>query len=183
MTLTPVKWTLEEYRRLGESGILGDRRVELLRGEIVEMAMEGEPHAYSTHEAAEYLMDRLGSQVSVRQSHPVTLPNNSEPEPDLAIVERLGREYRIHHPYPENVYWLIEYAQSSLEKDLEIKSKLYAEVNIPEYWVIDLNAMRLIVFRDPQEGNYRTQQVYTSGIIYPISFPDVAIAVKSLLNP
>ena len=60
MTLTTAKWTLEEYHRLAETGILGDRQVELLKGDIVEMASEGEPHAYSCHEAGEYLILPLG---------------------------------------------------------------------------------------------------------------------------
>lgn len=62
----------------------------------------------SIHEAGEYLMELLGDRVKVRQAHPVTLPNHSEPEPDLAIVQQLGREYQSHHPYPENIFWIIE---------------------------------------------------------------------------
>ncbi len=92
MTTTTVRWTLEDHHRMIEAGILDDRRVELLKGEIVEMSPEGEPHAYSNHEAGEYLSGLLGSRASVRRSHPITLPNASEPEPDLAIVQHLGRE-------------------------------------------------------------------------------------------
>jgi len=183
MTVTLAKWTLEDYHRMIAAGILDDRRVELLNGEIVEMALEGEPHAYSCHEAGEYLTGILNERASVRQAHPVTLPNDSEPEPDLAIVQRLGREYRSHHPYPENIFWLIEYAESSLAKDLETKSKVYAEVGIPEYWVVNLKTMELLVFRDPVDGEYTTKTTLTEGVIYPITFPDVAIAVEAILNP
>ncbi|MEO1447347.1 MAG: Uma2 family endonuclease, partial [Cyanobacteria bacterium J06635_11] len=63
-----------------------------------------------------------------------TLLNQSEPEPDVAIVRRLGAEYLKHHPYPEDIFWLIEYANASLGKDLNIKTEVYAAVNIPEYW-------------------------------------------------
>jgi Uma2 family endonuclease len=73
----------------------------------------------------------------VRQAKPVTLPNASEPEPDLAIVQRLGQEYRQHHPYPENIFWMIEYTEPSLSKDLRIKSGVYAEVGISEYWIVN----------------------------------------------
>ena len=77
------------------------RCVELLNGEIVEMAPEGEFHAYSSDEAGEYLIYLLGERAKVRQGKPITLPqSNSEPEPDIAIVERLGRDYREHHPWP-----------------------------------------------------------------------------------
>lgn len=100
-------WTIDEYHQMIKAGILSDRRVELIAGEIVEMPPEGEPHAYSSHEASEYLTQLLGDRATIRQAKPITLPNNSEPEPDVAIVRRLGREYRQHHPYPENIFWLI----------------------------------------------------------------------------
>ncbi len=114
-------------------GILNNRQVELLEGEIVEMSPEGEAHAYSSDEAGEYLAKLLGERAKIRHAKPITLPNDSEPEPDIAIVQRLGRNYREHHPYVENIFWLIEYANSSLEKDLQNKSKIYAEVGIPIY--------------------------------------------------
>ncbi len=182
MTTTTIKWTLQDYHRLYDTGIFGDRRVELLKGDIVEMAPEGEPHAYSTDEAGEYLMDMLGERAKIRQAHPVTLPNDSESEPDLAIVQRLGREYRSHHPYPENIFWLIEYAHSSLEKDLETKRKIYAEVGIPEYWVVNLQEMQLVVFRDPANGEYTSKITLTDGTIQPLAFPDIEIAVAAILN-
>lgn len=118
-------------------GILDNRQVELLKGEIVEMSPKGEPHAYFSSEAGEYLIRLLGDRATIRLSKPITLPNKSEPEPDIAIVQRLGREYLEHH-LSENIFWLIEYSDSTLDQDLEIKSKIYAEVNIPEYWVANL---------------------------------------------
>ncbi len=121
MTLTLVKWTLHEYHRLIESEVLINKRVELLNGEIVEMPLEGEPHAYFSDESGETLTQLLGARAKVRQAKPITLPNHSEPEPDIAVVQRLGREYLSHHPYPENVFWLIEYSDTSLQKDLEVK--------------------------------------------------------------
>ncbi|BBD70192.1 hypothetical protein NIES4072_65580 [Nostoc commune NIES-4072] len=96
MSVTAAKWTLEEYHHMIKAGILDDRQVELLRGEIVEIFAEGEPHAYSRNEAGEYLAKLLGDQAKVRQDSPITLPNNSEPEPDIAVVQNLGREYRFH---------------------------------------------------------------------------------------
>jgi Uma2 family endonuclease len=182
MSVTIAKWTLEEYHRMIQTGILDDRQVELLRGEIVEMAPEGEPHAYSRNEAGEYLTRLLGDRAKVRQDSPITLPNNSEPEPDIAVVQNLGREYRSHHPYPENIFWIIEYSQSSLSKDLEIKSKIYAEVNIPEYWVVNLNELHLVVFREPKKGEYSSKKILTSGTIQPLAFLDVAISINLILN-
>lgn len=182
MSVVTAKWTLEDYHRMIEAGILSDRRVELLQGEIVEMSPEGEPRAYSSDEAGEYLSARLGDRAKVRQGKPVTLPNNSEPEPDIAIVQRLGREYRSHHPYPENIFWLIEYSQSSLDQDLELKAKVYAEVGVPEYWVVNLKTSELIVFREPENGEYTSKATLTEGTIQPLTFPDLDIEINSILN-
>lgn len=183
MTLTTAKWTLEDYHRMIATGILDGRHVELLYGEIVEMAPEGESHAYSSDEAGEYLIYSLGDQAKVRQGKPITLPqSNSEPEPDIAIVQRLGRDYREHHPYPENIFWLIEYSDSSLSKDLEVKSKVYAAVGIPEYWVINLRTMQLIVFRVPTDEGYKSKETLTQGEINPLAFPDIAVSIERLLG-
>ena len=128
-----------------EAGILDNRCVELLNREIVEMPPEGEPDAYFSSEAEEYLIRLLGDRATVRGAKPITLPNNSEPEPDLAIIQWLGHEYLEHHPYPENVFWLIEYSDSSLDKDIQTKSKIYPEVRILEYWVVNLKKRQLII--------------------------------------
>jgi len=181
MTLTLAKWTLNEYHQMIASGILDDRHVELLRGEIVEMSPERELHAYSSTSSGTYLTRLLGDLAIIRPAKPVTLPNNSEPEPDIAVVQSLGREYLEHHPYPENIFWLIEYANSSLDKDLNFKSQIYAEANIPEYWVVNLQEKHLVVFRQPQNGKYTTKLTLASGIIYPISFPEIAISVDIII--
>jgi Uma2 family endonuclease len=182
MTVTLVKWTVDEYHRMIAAGILDKRGVELLKGEIVEMSPEGEPHAYFSSEAGEYLTRLLGDRAMIRQSKPITLPNDSEPEPDIAIVQRLGREYLEHHPYPENIFWVIEYSDSSLDKDLQTKSNVYAEVKIPEYWVVNLKRRQLVVFRDPQDGEYASKVTLHGGTIYPLAFLDVAVSVDSIVS-
>ncbi|MDJ0734133.1 MAG: Uma2 family endonuclease [Nostocaceae cyanobacterium] len=183
MTLTIAKWAVEDYHGMIAAGILDERHVELLNGEIVEMPPEGEAHAYSSDEAGEYLIYLLGDRAKVRQAKPITLlESNSEPEPDIAIVQRLGRDYREHHPYRENVFWLIEYSNSSLSKDLEVKTKIYAQAGIPEYWVINLRRMELIVFRVPRDDGYDSQETLTGGDIKPLAFPDLAVSIARLLG-
>ena len=182
MALMTKTWTVAEYHRLVDEGILNDQPVELLDGEIVIMPPEGEPHAAIGTDAAEYLIHLLGQRAQVRQAKPITLTGfDSEPEPDLAIVRRLGPEYREHHPYPENVFWLVEYANTSLSKDLDAKKRLYAAAGIPEYWVVNLRTMTLLVFRDPDTAVYRTEQTLQGGVVHPLAFPDLAVSVSRLL--
>jgi Uma2 family endonuclease len=182
MTVTVAKWTVDEYHRIIAAGILDDRRVELLKGEIIEMSPEGQPHAYFSSEAANYLVRLLGDRAMIRSAKPITLPNYSEPEPDIAVVQNLGREYLEHHPYPENIFWLIEYSESTLDKDLGIKSQVYAEVNISEYWVVNLQKRELIVFRNPQNREYTSRSTFTEQTIYPLAFPDLAISVDLIVT-
>lgn len=182
MTAIKVKWTLEQYHRMVGAGVLDDERVELLRGEIVQMSPEGIPHASKRTDAQEILWRSLGDRVQVRVGAPITLPNGSEPEPDLAIVQRTTDGYAKHHPYPENVFWLMEYSNTSLEKDLGIKAEIYAEANIQEYWVVNLKDGILVVFRDPAQGRYRSRQEFTQGTICPLAFADVEMAIERLVG-
>ncbi len=182
MTVAVAKWTLEEYHRMIETGLLEDRRVELLRGEIIEMAPEGEFHAYFSTRAGSYLDRLLGDRATVRSAKPITLPNQSEPEPDVAIVKPLDREYLAHHPYPEDIFWLIEYSNASLQKDLNLKTQVYAEVEIAEYWVVNLKARSLLVFREPQAGQYTSCETYTEGQLSPLAFPEVSVSVNSIID-
>jgi Uma2 family endonuclease len=108
-TLVPAKVTLEQYHLMVEAGVWDDCHVELLNGVIVEMPSEGSPHASRSTTTSEYLRDVLGRQVQIRDGHPITLPSGSEPEPDIAIVQRVADNDLSHHPYPEDIFWLIEY--------------------------------------------------------------------------
>ncbi|MDJ0593264.1 MAG: Uma2 family endonuclease [Pleurocapsa sp. MO_226.B13] len=180
--MTLAKWTIDEYHSMIEAGLLDNRQVELLEGEIVEMSPEGEDHAYFSSEAADYLRKILGDRATIRSGKPITLPDRSEPEADLAIVKKLGREYLAHHPDPEDIFWLIEYSNSSLDKDLNVKTKIYASVGIEEYWVVNLRKRQLIVFRNPQETEYANKSTLSAGIIYPEKLPDVAIEVMAIVN-
>lgn len=182
MTITTLKWTIADYHRLIEAGILDDHHVELLNGDIVEMAPEGIPHASSINEAADYLRDLLGTRARIREQNPVTLLHNSEPEPDIAVVARDATIYRDHHPYSENIYWLIEYADSSISKDLEIKRETYALAGIQEYWVINLKTMELVVHRTPVNGDYQSVLTLTHGDLMPLAFPDISVSVQRILR-
>lgn len=87
MTTTTYKWTVERYHQAIEAGLFDDQPVELLQGDIVIMPPEREPHAYYNTEVGDYLRGLLGSRVKIRDAKPITLPNASEPAPDIAIVK------------------------------------------------------------------------------------------------
>ena len=182
MTITLAKWSLENYHRILNAGVFDNQSVELLKGEIVNMSPEGESHAYFSSTAAEYLMQLLGDLALIRSAKPITLPNDSEPEPDIAIVERLGREYLEHHPYPQNIFWLIEYSDSTLEKDLALKTKIYAEVGIPEYWVVNLRKRQVVIFRNPEDSDYLSKFTIAKGTINPLAFPEVNVSIELIVS-
>jgi Uma2 family endonuclease len=182
MTVTAYKWSIDRYHQAIDLGILDDQSVELFRGEIIAMSPEGEAHAYFNTEVADYLRSLLGNNAKIRDAKPITLPNDSEPVPDIAIVQPLGALYLEHHPYPENIFWLIEFAKTTLQKDLGIKKELYATVGISEYWVVNLQAAQLHVFWDLIGGVYQQELILTSGFIQPQSFPNIMIDVQKILH-
>jgi Uma2 family endonuclease len=182
MSITIAKWTIEQYHNLVNAGMLIDRRVELLVGDIVEMAPEGMPHAVYCGDAVDYLKQLMGDRAKVREAHPITLPNDSEPEPDIAVVMVSPNRYLDHHPYPADIYWLIEYADSTLTKDLNTKQQIYAAAGIREYWIVNLQASELIVFRSVNNTGYETEIRLATGNISPLSFPDLEIEVRRLFS-
>jgi Uma2 family endonuclease len=182
MTLTAYKWTTKTYHQAIDSGIFDSEAVELLRGEIIILSPERETHAYYNSEVADYLRNLLGNQAKIRDAKPITLPNNSEPQPDIAIVKPLGKEYLIHHPYPENIFWIIEFSQATLSKDLGEKKDIYAEAGIQEYWVVDLKNSQLKIFRDLVDNHYTSELTLKTGKISPFSFPQISINTEKLIN-
>jgi Uma2 family endonuclease len=178
---TLAKWSINEYHRMVEAGILCDRNVELLEGEIVEMSPETPFHYNTAKRGAKYLEELLVNQAEVRFNGPITL-ENSEPEPDIAIVRLPESVYNNRHPQPEDIFWVVEVAKTSLKKDLEIKAAIYAAAQIQEYWILDLSAQQMIVLRNPQERRYTQEQIMQTGIITPLAFPNVQVSIPRLLN-
>lgn len=174
---TLAKWSVDDYHRMIEFGILSDRHLELLAGEIIEMSPETPIHYNTAKRGARYLEELLAGRAEIRFNGPITLAD-SEPEPDIAIVRLPNSAYNERHPEAEDIFWLIEVAKSSLKKDLEIKASIYAVAKIQEYWVLDLSAKRIIVFRQPQHERYAIQQVIDQGAIAPLAFPDIEIPVE-----
>lgn len=181
MVKTLATWSVDDYHRMIDAGILADRSVELLAGEIVTMSPETPLHYVTGKRVSHYLSQRLANQADVRFNGPITL-SDSEPEPDVAIVRLPESRYEHRHPGPADIFWVMEIAKSSLQKDLTLKARLYAAAQLPEYWLIDLGNRTIHVFRHPQGDHYQHHETLQTGVIYPITFPDLAIAVDTLLG-
>lgn len=178
---TLAKWSVEDYHRLIDAGILASRRVELLAGEIIEMSPESPLHYSLTAEGSDYLKELLKEKAYVRQNGPITL-SDSEPCPDISIVKLPKQRYRDRHPNANDIFWLIEVSQSTLDYDLNEKKLVYAKAGIQEYWVIDVKAIQIHIFRQPIGGNYSFQLTVKQGTISSISFPNLEISIAPLLN-
>ncbi|MBR8831957.1 MAG: Uma2 family endonuclease [Chlorogloea purpurea SAG 13.99] len=177
--LTVAKWSIDDYHRMIEAEILIGRKVELLDGYILEMSPEGPLHKDSGEGLVNYLRQRLGDKAWVREAGPITL-ENSEPEPDIAVVQSPRSRYRDHHPYPEEIFWLIEISNSTLSKDLTEKKRIYAQSGIPEYWVVAIKNREVYVFRDAVDGDYQYGEKFSTGTLKPIAFPEIEISLESL---
>ncbi|MEO1133237.1 MAG: Uma2 family endonuclease [Cyanobacteria bacterium J06639_1] len=181
MVAMRAKWTLDEYHQMVESGLLSGRHVELVEGDIVEMPPEGPLHAGSAHDLADYFREIFHGVAIVRDGHPITLPNHSEPEPDLAIAAPLGATYRQRHPYPEDIFLVVEISRTTLSYDLDAKARLYASARIRDYWVIDLVDRQVWVHRQPAGDRYQSVEAIASGSINLVAFPDVEVDVDRLV--
>jgi Uma2 family endonuclease len=174
-----AKWSVDEYHAMILAGILVERRVELLAGDIIEMSPETPIHYNTVKRGAKYLESLLDNRAEIRFNGPITL-ENSEPEPDIAIVRLPGDRYNTRHPYPEDIFSIIEVANTSLQKDLEEKKILYATAGIPEYWVWNLRDRSLVIFREPIDRDYTHRREITSGEIRCLAFPEIPIDLDSL---
>jgi Uma2 family endonuclease len=181
MVRTATKWSVADYHQMIATGLLAGRQVELLDGDVVEMAPESPIHRATYRRGSKYLEALLGEQAVVFTAAPITLPSDGEPQPDIAIVASPESRYEDRHPGPDDVYWLIEVSNSTLTFDLEEKARLYARDAIVEYWVVDVPNRQLWVHQQPVSGTYAEKQTLKSGMVIPLAFPELEINVKRLL--
>jgi len=176
--------TVSEYHRLAEAGILGeDDRVELLQGQLVDMSPIGPRHALAVDALNDLLMAATAGQAAVRVQNPVTVDNSTEPQPDIALVRRPWRGYPGAHPGPEDVFLLVEVADSSLMTDAGAKLELYARAGIRELWIVDLTTDVVHVHRSPVGGTYSVAtRIGPSGTLDVEALPGVSIPAAPLFT-
>ncbi|MEH2299918.1 MAG: Uma2 family endonuclease [Nostoc sp.] len=178
------KFTVEQYHKMVESGILKeDDRVELIRGEIIEMSPIGTKHAACVNRLVNLLVQLLGKRVILAAQNPVVLNNNSEPQPDVALLKSRDDFYATAHPQPQDIFLLIEVADSTVVYEREEKIPLYAKANIIEVWLVDINEQIVEVYQQPTAVRYQLMQKFTSGQTLSIqTFPDVSISVNEIFG-
>ncbi len=178
-------WTVKEYHRMAEAGIFDeDERVELLEGKIIWMSAIGTAHRSAVGRTDYLLKKILMNQAWVSIQDPIQLDNYSEPEPDIAVVKIDPLDYADHHPTPDEVYLLIEVADTTFKKDCETKGKAYAAAGIIDYWVLDVINRQLHVFRKPDKNGYQSEVILKENeTVSPLNFPDLSINILEILPP
>jgi len=178
------KFTVEQYHKMGESGILNeDDRVELIRGEIVEMASIARRHAACVGRLTELFIVRLAQMVIVWPQNPVELDENSEPQPDVTLLRRRADFYESGHPQPEDIILLVEVADTTVESDRNVKIPLYDENGIVETLLVNINEQCVEVYRSPSPTGYQNVQRFQRGQSLSIlAFPDITITVDEVLG-
>jgi Uma2 family endonuclease len=169
---------------MGETGILHeDEHVELIEGEILQMAAKGSKHAGSLSWITVWFSSRLAGKAIVRVQDPVRLETHSTPEPDFVLARPHPDFYRSAHPGPADVLLLIEVADTALPYDRSVKQRLYALAGIPEFWIVDLTHEQVRVHREPQGERYASVRADKRGSeVAPLAFPDLSVPLDGILG-
>jgi Uma2 family endonuclease len=178
------RFSAEEYHRLGKLGFLApDARVELIDGAIHDMSPIGPNHSGVVIRLIQFFGLKAKKRWLVSSQNPVGLDNYSEPQPDIVLLKPAPDDYVSHHPTPDDVFLLIEVADSSLDFDRGKKLQVYARSGIAEFWIVNLPDSVIEVYREPNFTGYEKKTVVRAGEKATLSaFPNVAVDVAELLR-
>jgi Uma2 family endonuclease len=182
--LTRHKFTVEEYHRMAEVGLLGeDDRIELLDGEIVDMSPIGKRHAACVNRLNSLFSVLPRQQVIVSVQNPAQLDNNTELQPDVALLRFRQDYYASEPPGPADILLVIEVSDATIPVDRRIKVPLYARAGIPEVWVVNLQQETVEVYSQPSDGAYKVVSSAQRGQAIPLAgFAGVEIHVDDVLG-
>jgi|APTNR8051073442_1049403.scaffolds.fasta_scaffold20477_2 Uma2 family endonuclease len=171
------RFTVSDFLRMDEAGVFArEARVELIEGEIVEMAPIGSLHAATVAFLHRRLVEGLGRRAVIWGQSPVVLDEFSAPQPDIAVLVPRSDHYRNSHPRPADILLMIEVADTTLAFDRDKKAPLYARSGIAELWIVDVERSAVHVFRDPQGERYASEQVVVAPPQMGIAaFPDLVV--------
>lgn len=175
--------TTDVYERMAESGLLPERGVELIDGLVVTMSPKGDRHRRAANSLnAQFGDQRRGRYEVNADSLSLRLGPHDEPEPDIALA-RVTRPSSRERPGPHEIALIVEVADSSLAFDLGEKRAKYARAGIPEYWVVDLQANLVHVFRNPSGDEYFAgHEIAIGETLSPAEYPDVLVEVGLVLE-
>jgi Uma2 family endonuclease len=167
-----------------ESGILSENDgVELVRGEIIEMSLIGLRYAACVKRLNRLFYRKLGDRVLIGVQDPVELNDTSEPQPDVVLLQPREDFYESSPPQSSNIFLLVEVADKTVQEERELKIPLYAEDNIAEVWLVDINGQCVEVYREPTSDRYQNVRKFEQGTTLSIlAFPDVTITVDEVLG-
>jgi Uma2 family endonuclease len=184
VALVPHKWTLAECRRLGESGLFDNKKTMLVRGELFVTPLPDPPHDEALGLVDDWLRAVVGQNFHVRAQMAFEA-GDSDPGPDIAVVAGTRRDMTGRRPTTAAL--VVEVASTSLSMDTTTKAELYATAGVPDYWVLDLNARVLHVFRDPQANialgvtTYRSRTTHSeTESATPLVAPNASVRVSAL---
>lgn len=174
--------TVNDYQRMGEAGIFPENtRVELIEGEIIDMAPIGSLHAGTVKRLIRVLDRAVGDAAIVSAQDPVVLGDYSEPQPDVALLRPREDFYASSHPQPEDILLIVEVSDTTLRYDREVKVPLYARHNVPEVWLINLEDQQLELFHSPGAEGYREIRILKQpGLITPKLLPGIEVNLAGL---
>lgn len=177
-------FTVQEYHLMSEAGVFANHeRVELIEGEIIQMAAIGKRHAARVDRLADLFYDNVRTSAIVRVQNPICLDDKSEPQPDIALVQRRADFYEESLPNTEDILLLVEVADSTVDFDSDVKVPNYARSGIKEVWLWDLEVNCLEVYREPTANGYTSIQKFERGeIVSPLAFPDFQVSVDIILS-
>ena len=185
VVLKTHRFTVDEYHRMGDAGIFSeDDRVELLAGEIVEMSPIGPLHAGTVGRLTALFSSQLGTEVLVSVQNLLLLrTEDSEPQPDVVLLHPHPDFYTRSHPEAQDVYLVIEVADTSVVTDRDVKLPIYARAGVPEVWLLDVATQRLEVHRHPSSNGYQDVHSLQRGeSVAPQAFPHLVLTIDALLG-
>jgi len=165
------------------AGILHeDDRVELIQGEIILMTPIGRRHAACVAELNRLLVPAVGQRALLWPQNPITLPDESEPQPDIVLLRPRADRYLQDDAHPEDVLLLVEVADTSQRYDRTVKLPLYGRAGVPEVWIVDLPGEVIEVYRRPTPNGYTdVDRTGRGGFVAPVAFPDIVLSVDAIL--
>jgi Uma2 family endonuclease len=178
------RFTADDYQRMGQAGILRrEDRVELIDGEVVATTPIGPRHCASAERATRAFVTKAGDAAIVRVQGSVRLDLYSEREPDLVLLRPRSDFYASRHPGPADILLIVEIADSSIDYDREVKSRVYARSGVQEYWLADLNENLVFCYSSPRNEAYESVRQYGRGqAVAPHLLPRCVISAADLLG-